>query len=90
MVIDDLIERDHDCDLFFDQAYGRAESECTSRAPTTSQLLLGTHYAMLRLQFSQLRTPTLMVILAENKADVAKQLEIKGTVIEIENDANYQ
>lgn len=59
MVIDDLLVRDHDCDLFLDQTYGRAESECTSRVPTTSQLLLGSHYAMLRPQFSQLRTQAL-------------------------------
>jgi UDP-2,4-diacetamido-2,4,6-trideoxy-beta-L-altropyranose hydrolase len=56
MVIDDIANRAHDCDLLLDQnLYDNAEYRYTSRVPAQSQLLLGPEYALLRPEFRETR-----------------------------------
>lgn len=56
MVIDDLANRPHDCELILDQnLFDKLESRYDSLIPVTSSRLLGPTYAMLRDQFSESR-----------------------------------
>ena len=55
MVIDDLADRLHACDILLDQTLGRESKDYLPFVPTSCQLLCGTSYALLRLEFSSLR-----------------------------------
>ncbi len=55
MVIDDLADRSHDCDLLLDQTYGRSEASYAPLVPDGCQLLCGSYYALLRPEFAALR-----------------------------------
>lgn len=56
MVIDDLADRPHDCDLLLDQNhYSDAEDRYRSLVPAACRLLLGPRYAQLRPQFAETR-----------------------------------
>ncbi len=55
LVIDDLANRDHVCDVLLDQTYGRRESDYANRVPSECTPLLGSQYALLRPQFRQHR-----------------------------------
>lgn len=55
MVVDDLADRPHDCDLILDQTYGRPESDYAPLVPDNCQLLCGSQYALLRPDFAVLR-----------------------------------
>ena len=55
MVIDDLADREHDCDLLLDQTPGRAEADYRRLTPAGCALLMGPQYALLRPDFSRLR-----------------------------------
>jgi len=55
MVIDDLANRNHDCDLLLDQTLNRKSSDYANLVPDRCKLLLGQHYGMLRSEFAQLR-----------------------------------
>jgi len=55
MVIDDLADRDHDCDLLLDQTYGRLESVYQRRVAQDCMILTGAKYALLRPEFAALR-----------------------------------
>lgn len=55
MVIDDLANRQHDCDLLLDQTYGRTPSEYKNLTPPHCTVLAGAGYALLRPEFSMLR-----------------------------------
>jgi UDP-2,4-diacetamido-2,4,6-trideoxy-beta-L-altropyranose hydrolase len=59
MVIDDLADRAHDCDLLLDQNLGRQEKDYANLVPTSCQVLLGPRYALLRPEFAVLRTYSL-------------------------------
>ncbi len=59
MVIDDLANREHDCDLLLDQTCGREASEYRSMAPDACQLLCGSEYALLRPEFLKWRNYSL-------------------------------
>ncbi|WP_170005751.1 UDP-2,4-diacetamido-2,4,6-trideoxy-beta-L-altropyranose hydrolase [Marinobacter guineae] len=59
MVIDDLANRSHDCDLLLDQTYGRLPASYRKLAPSESRLLCGAHFSLLRPQFSELRDSSL-------------------------------
>lgn len=55
MVIDDLADRQHDCDLLLDQTLGRNLKDYVPRVPTYCEILCGAEYALLRPEFSQWR-----------------------------------
>lgn len=55
MVIDDLADRPHDCDVLMDQTLGRNKDDYSSLVPAHAQLLLGADFALLRPEFSQYR-----------------------------------
>lgn len=55
MVIDDLADRQHDCDLLLDQTFGRNSDDYQSLVPESCTLLCGAEYALLRPEFAQWR-----------------------------------
>jgi UDP-2,4-diacetamido-2,4,6-trideoxy-beta-L-altropyranose hydrolase len=56
MVLDDLADRKHDCDVLLDQNYyADMQTRYVSKVPTHCQLLLGPRYALLREEFRTLR-----------------------------------
>lgn len=55
MVIDDLSDRKHVCDLLLDQTFNRKETDYKSLVPHNCQLLLGSKYALLRPEFVRWR-----------------------------------
>ena len=55
MVIDDLADRKHICDVLLDQTYGRNKENYTRLVPKCCQMLLGSQYALLRPEFAQWR-----------------------------------
>lgn len=55
MVIDDLVDRQHDCDLLLDQTLGRVGGDYEGLVPRNSVVLAGTRYALLRPEFLALR-----------------------------------
>jgi len=52
MVIDDLADRPHDCDLLLDQNLGREAAHYEAHLPVACRLLIGPGYALLRSQFA--------------------------------------
>ena len=55
MVIDDLADRQHDCDVLLDQNfYADMQIRYTSKVPSHCALLMGPRYALLRDEFRQL------------------------------------
>lgn len=55
MVIDDLADRPHDCDLLVDQNLGRNVSDYCRLVPDDCIVLAGPRYALLRPEFAALR-----------------------------------
>lgn len=55
MVIDDLADRSHECDILLDQNFGRLRADYTSLVPEGCQLLCGSQYALLRPEFKVMR-----------------------------------
>lgn len=55
MVVDDLADRHHQCDLLLDQTYGRKPSEYSALVPEHCEILCGADYALLRPEFAQWR-----------------------------------
>jgi len=55
MVIDDLADRRHDCDLLLDQNLGRSKDDYNSHISSTTATLIGPRYALLRPEFAALR-----------------------------------
>jgi UDP-2,4-diacetamido-2,4,6-trideoxy-beta-L-altropyranose hydrolase len=56
MAIDDLADRQHDCDMLLDQNfYADMQTRYNGKVPAHCQLLLGPRYALLREEFRQLR-----------------------------------
>lgn len=51
-VIDDLADRNHECDYLLDQTFMRLESDYISRVPKHCRLMLGTQFALLRPEFA--------------------------------------
>lgn len=59
LVIDDLADRDHDCDFLLDQTFGRIATEYQSLVPDSCQRQIGAEYALLRSEFMDLREASL-------------------------------
>lgn len=59
MVIDDLADRQHDCDLLLDQSLGRQFQDYSGKVSTDCQWLLGPQFALLRPEFADLRAISL-------------------------------
>lgn len=59
MVIDDLADRLHRCDLLLDQNLGRHPADYTQLVLAHCQVLAGPNYALLRPEFAALRTYSL-------------------------------
>lgn len=55
MVIDDLADRTHACELLLDQNLGRSEVDYAGRVPEDCVVLAGPRFALLRSQFGELR-----------------------------------
>ena len=56
MVIDDLADRQHDCDLLLDQNYGCLEKAYRDKVPAKCRLLLGPKHALLRPEYQKYRS----------------------------------
>lgn len=59
MVIDDLADRQHDCDLLLDQNLGRVAQDYRSLLALETPMLIGPKYALLRPEFAQWRARSL-------------------------------
>jgi len=55
MVIDDLADRAHICDLLLDQTFGRSPDDYKPMVPAACSVLCGAQYALLRPEFAALR-----------------------------------
>lgn len=55
MVIDDLADRQHNCDVLLDQTYNRSKKAYQGMVPEGCRLLIGSKYALLRPEFSKWR-----------------------------------
>lgn len=55
LVIDDLADRPHCCDLLIDQNLGRQPQDYAALVSAHCQLLIGPHFALLRPEFAALR-----------------------------------
>ena len=55
LVIDDLADRPHDCDLLLDQNLGRKEADYSGLVRQPCKILAGPRYALLRPEFAALR-----------------------------------
>lgn len=59
MVIDDLADRSHDCDVLLDQNLGRSSQEYVGFLKPHTLTYIGPQYALLRPEFALLRTQSL-------------------------------
>ncbi len=59
LVIDDLADRTHDCDVLLDQTVGRDRHDYADLAPPSCRVLTGSAYALLRPQFAAARAAAL-------------------------------
>ena len=59
MVVDDLADRPHVCDLLLDQNLGRRENDYSGLLPAYAKPLIGPRYALLRPEFAQTRAGSL-------------------------------
>jgi UDP-2,4-diacetamido-2,4,6-trideoxy-beta-L-altropyranose hydrolase len=59
LVIDDLADRQFDCDILLNQNLGVEEKVYEGRVPRDCKLLLGCNYALLRPEFSETRIEAL-------------------------------
>lgn len=55
LVIDDLADRPHSCNLLLDQNLGRQPPDYAALVPAHCQVLTGPHYALLRPEFAAMR-----------------------------------
>lgn len=59
MVIDDLANRPHDCDILLDQNLGRTDSSYLNLIPKSSKILAGLGYTLIRDEFLTMRDESL-------------------------------
>ncbi|WP_434777349.1 UDP-2,4-diacetamido-2,4,6-trideoxy-beta-L-altropyranose hydrolase [Neisseria sp. Ec49-e6-T10] len=82
MVIDDLADRAHSCELLLDQNLGREKIDYQLLVPDSCQLLIGPQYALLRPEFLQWRKESL---LRRNNHTKIKQLLISLGGVDAQN-----
>lgn len=58
MVIDDLADRPHECDLLLDQNLGRLSADYADLVSGSCRVLAGPQFALLRPEFAALRRPS--------------------------------
>lgn len=61
MVIDDLADRNHSCDILLDQNFGSSKGQYEGLVPENSSLYIGPHYALLRDEFLLFRESSLLM-----------------------------
>jgi UDP-2,4-diacetamido-2,4,6-trideoxy-beta-L-altropyranose hydrolase len=76
IVIDDLVDRRHECDLLIDQTYLRKKQEYTELVPATATLLTGSKYSILRPEFEESRN----ISIARNRNSIQNILVNLGGV----------
>lgn len=81
MVIDDLADRSHDCDVLLDQNLGRDAEDYAALVPQHCTCLAGPHYALLRPEFAELREYSLR----RREAPVLKQILISMGGVDKDN-----
>ena len=59
IIIDDLADRKHLCNILIDQTLGRKKEDYTDLVPSDCQLLIGPNYALLRSEFAEMRNYSL-------------------------------
>ena len=59
MVIDDLADRRHDCDVILDSVCGRTKTDYSNLSESDCRFLLGTKYTLLRREFYDWRATSL-------------------------------
>lgn len=59
MVLDDLANRPHDCDVLLDQSLGRTSVDYSGLVPPKARLLLGPAHVLLRPEFADSRAQSL-------------------------------
>ena len=59
MVIDDLADRQFDCDVLLNQNFGSHKDHYINKLPKSCKLLIGCEYALLRPEFLKLRSQAL-------------------------------
>lgn len=59
MVIDDLVNRKHACDILVDQTYGRDADDYKELVPENSKIFAGSEYVLLRNGFIEMRPQAL-------------------------------
>ncbi len=59
LIIDDLADRPHDCDVLVDQTAGRSGDDYRQLVPSSCRILTGSAYALLRPQFAAAREAAL-------------------------------
>ena len=80
LVIDDLANRNHICDILLDQTFGREPKEYTSHVTPSCEMLLGSKYALLRPEFAALREYSL------NRRNVPKLEKLLVTLGGVDKD----
>ncbi len=60
LVIDDLANRKHDCDILLDQTFGRKSDDYINMVPTSCRIFAGSQFALLRPAFAALREKALL------------------------------
>lgn len=97
LVIDDLANRKHNCDLLLDQAYGRDPEDYRKLVPSHCQIFTGPNYALLRKEFVDLREDALKkrsrtreikrVLISTGGAD---PLNYTGKVLKVLNGSGFK
>ena len=81
MVIDDLADRKHKCNILLDQNFGRQLQDYKGLVPKSCELLLGSQYSLLRPEFSKWRKYSI----ERRQQPVLKQLLIHMGGIDVNN-----
>jgi UDP-2,4-diacetamido-2,4,6-trideoxy-beta-L-altropyranose hydrolase/UDP-4-amino-4,6-dideoxy-N-acetyl-beta-L-altrosamine N-acetyltransferase len=81
MVIDDLADRRHQCDILLDQTFGRQQEDYSTLTHEYCELLLGSQYALLRTEFAKWRSYSI----ERRSAPEFKQLLINMGGVDVDN-----